>query len=81
MKKPYFSMTGAVICGAILLQFFMSLFVDDPFASDSLTKWDGIINVWFFIYVTPVVVGFLVFMGRVRRFYKNEEQARKEEDL
>jgi len=81
MKKPYFSMTGAVICGAILFQLFMSLFVDDPSASGSVTKWEGIIKIWFFVYVTPVVVGFLVFMGRVRRFYKNKEQARKEENL
>jgi len=74
-------MIGAVICGAILFQFIMSLFIDDPSASGSVTKWDGIIKIWLFVYVTPVVVGFLVFMGRLRRFYKNEERARKEKSL
>jgi len=73
-------MIGAVICGAILLQFIMSSFVDHPSASDSVTKWDGIIKIWIFVYLTPIVVGFLVFMGRVRRFYKMQERARKEEN-
>jgi heme/copper-type cytochrome/quinol oxidase subunit 2 len=81
MKKPYFSMIGAVICGAILFQFIMSLFIDDPYASSSVTKWDGIINIWFFVYVTPVVVVFLVFMWRIRRFYKNKGRTRKENNL
>ena len=81
MKKPYFSMIGAVVCGAILLQFVSLLFVDDPSGSDSAPKWDGIIIIWLFVYVTPVVVGFLVFMGKVRRFYKNEDRARKGKSL
>lgn len=74
-------MIGAVICGAILLQFVMALFFGGPSVSDSVTKWDGIIEVWFFVYLTPFVIGFLLFTGRVRRFYKDEQRDRKEDGL
>jgi len=57
------------------------LFFDDPSASGSVTRWDGIIEISIFVYITPFVIGFLVFLGRVLRFYKNEERARKEEHL
>jgi len=50
-------------------------------ASDSVTKWDGIIRVWFFIYATPFVIGFLVFVVRVRRFYEKEKPTRRGESL
>lgn len=81
MKKPYFSMIGAVICGAIMFQFVMALFFDGPSDSDSVTKWDGIIEVWFFVYLTPVVIGFLLFTWRVRNFYKVEQRDVKKDGL
>jgi len=70
MKKPYFSILGAVICG-MLTAFFLLAFFFARGPEDALVP--------FFAAIWTVVFGipFILFMARIIRFSERQKQSRQ----
>lgn len=76
MKKPYFSMLGAIICAAVIGSFVWDFF--QPL--DTGTKFAGIIQVWMVVYAMPFVFGFLWFVWRILQYKTWLERSHNEKE-
>ena len=83
MKKPYFSMLGAIIFGLILMEGLMGLLTPSPIATNSSTvggKFDGLLYLFLPIYFVLFFSPFLWFVWRILRYYTWLDRSRNKQE-